>query len=96
MCRTYGAVGFQRDSLSAYEARGNGLEVQVVFHIGTCTFALAVENSGCTELETKGLQGTVETGTPDCDICNQRTISLAFARAVHLSLLNGELRTHVS
>jgi hypothetical protein len=78
VCRTYGAgviyaaptalvsFGGTGFSLSAYvEARGNGLEVQVVFHIGTCTFALAVENLGCMELETQGLQGTVETSTPD-------------------------------
>lgn len=67
-----------------------------MFHIGTCTFALAVENFGRRVRETRDLPGTVETGTPDWDVCNQRTISLAFARAVHLYLLNGEHCTHVS
>jgi hypothetical protein len=68
----------------------------VVFHSSTCTFALVVENFGHRALETQGLPSTVETGTPDWDVCNQRTISLAFACAVHLYLPNGEHCTHVS
>src|SRR5580704_16208668 len=42
---------------------GPGLEVQVVFQGRTCTFVLAVENSGRSARQMRHLPSTVETGT---------------------------------